>query len=162
MWRIRTTKQPPIGSDGPDLRSHITLSRRLMTDANTLRHMMTRYTNVGRKRTYLQASFDPDDDQIASNVASTSSLRSPDTTRTLHESSIDVPAIEPSRKRPRKSNANSKEDAAAESEPTTVTGDGNKESSQVIKSERTKKALAKLKAKEKAKRVKSAYFLPPV
>jgi hypothetical protein len=123
--------------------------------------MMTRYTNVGRKRTYLQASFDPGDDQIASNVASTSSLRSPDTTRTLHENSVDVP-IEPSRKRPRKSNANSKEEAAAESGPTTVTGDGNKESPQVIKSERTKKALAKLKAKEKAKRVKSAYFLPPV
>ena len=122
---------------------------------------MTRYTNVGRKRTYLQASFDPGDDQIASNVASTSSLRSPDTTRTLHENSVDVP-IEPSRKRPRKSNANSKEEAAAESGPTTVTGDGNKESPQVIKSERTKKALAKLKAKEKAKRVKSAYFLPPV
>jgi len=116
---------------------------------------MTRYTNVGRKRTYLQASFDPNDDQIASNGASASSSRSPDATRTLHESSVDAPT-ESRRKRPRKSKENSEEKAAAEPGPAAADGDGSRKNSQVTKSERKKKALAKLKAKEKAKRSKSA------
>jgi hypothetical protein len=121
---------------------------------------MTRYTNVGKKRTYLQASFDPNNDQIASNVASTSSLRS-DATCTLHESSADPPA-ESRRKRPRKSKESSEEKIGAEPGPASVDGDGSRKNLQVTKSERKKKALAKLKAKEKAKerakRAKSACF----
>src|SRR5579863_7483473 len=117
---------------------------------------MTRYTNVGRKRTYLQASFDPNDDQITSNVASTSSPRAPDAT---HESIVDTPA-EPKRKRPRKSKESSEEKVTAEPGSAAVAGDGSGKNSQNIKSERKKKALAKLKAKEKAKerakRAKSA------
>jgi hypothetical protein len=116
---------------------------------------MTRYTNLGKKRTYLQASFDPNDDQIASNVASTSSPRSPDATRTLHENSVDAPA-ESHRKRPRMSKEKSEEKAAAEPGPGAADGDGSRKNSQATKSERKRKALAKLKEKEKAKRTKSA------
>jgi zinc finger CCHC domain-containing protein 9 len=122
---------------------------------------MTRYTNVGRKRTYLQANFDPNDDQIASNVTSTSSLRPPNATFTLHESIADPPA-ESRRKRPRKSKESSEETKAAEPGPASVDGDGSRKNLQVSKSERKKKSLAKLKAKEKAKerakRAKSACF----
>lgn len=133
-------------ADGPVLRSRI---------VHALLPTMTRYTNVGRKRTYLQASFNPNDDQIASNVASTSSSRSPDAAHTLHESSVDAHA-ESRRKRPRKSKEISEEKSAAEPGPATADGDGSRNNSQVTKSERKKKALAKLKAKAKAKRTKSA------
>jgi len=116
---------------------------------------MTRYTNVGRKRTYVQASFDPGDDQITSNLASTSALNSLDTSRTTHETSIDA-APEPSRKRSRKSKDRSGEKQTAESVSAVVISAGDKKNPPVTKSERAKKALAKLKAKEKAKRAKSA------
>ena len=124
-----------------------------------LRHTMTRYTNVGRKRTYLQASFDPNDDQ---NVASTSSPPSPDVTPSHTSNGTgaarDAPA-EPSRKRRRKSNRNSEENVADGSGPPAADAEGGSgKNPRATKSEKAKKALAKLKAKEKAKRVKSAYF----
>jgi zinc finger CCHC domain-containing protein 9 len=120
---------------------------------------MTRYTNVGRKRTYVQASFDPNDDQTTTNAAaSTSALDSLalDVSCASYESSVNAPP-ESNHKRRRKSEENSGEKVAAEPAPAgTVAGGENKKNSQVTKTERKKKALARLKAKEKAKRAKSA------
>jgi hypothetical protein len=102
---------------------------------------MTRYTNISRKRTYLQASFDPKNDQVATtNVASTPVLGTPDVSQFQHEGNADAPVKSSSCKRRRKSKGDSEEKA-------------------VVKSQKTKKAPAKLKAKEKAKRVKcTGYF----
>jgi hypothetical protein len=115
---------------------------------------MTRYTNVGWKRTFYQASFDPNDDQSASNTASTSMLGPPnDTAAPSH--TIDTPA-ESDRKRRRKSKANSED-----SIPATISSDGDKTSLSITKSERTKVLAAKpeLKANlKKARRAKSALF----
>jgi len=60
---------------------------------------------------------------------------------------------EPSRKRRRRSKAGSEENIAADSSPAAIENDGNDKP--MLKSEKTKKALAKLKAKEKAKRAKN-------
>ena len=124
---------------------------------------MTRYTNVGWKRTYFQASSDPKDDQIASNTASTSVQGSShDLAASSHApygSSDDTPA-ESNRKRRRKSKSNAEPIAATESTPAAIASDGDMTSSLVTKSERTKVQTAKLKrsAKEKARRAKSACF----
>ena len=124
---------------------------------------MTRYTNVGWKRTYFQASSDPKDDQIASNTASTSGQGSPhDAAASSHGpygSNNDTPA-EPNRKRRRKSKSNAEPNAATESTPANIASDGDETSSLVTKSERTKVQTAKQKrnAKEKARRAKSACF----
>ena len=124
---------------------------------------MTRYTNVGWKRTYFQATF-PNDIQIPGNTASTSAQGSlHDAAATSHDpygSSNDTPA-EPNSKRRRKSKSNSEPNMAAESIPATVTSVGDKTSPSGTRSETTKYPAGKLKpkAKEKAKRAKSAYFV---
>ena len=123
---------------------------------------MTRYTNVGWKRTYFQATF-PNDIQIPGNTASTSAQGSlHDAAASSHDpygSSNDTPA-EPNSKRRRKSKSSSEPNAAAESIISTVASDGEKTSPSGIRSERTKVPARKLKpkAKEKARRAKSAYF----
>ncbi|KAF8274573.1 hypothetical protein EI94DRAFT_1713750 [Lactarius quietus] len=108
---------------------------------------MTRYTNSGRKRTYLQASFDPNEHEVLTTAASTSVLDSSDPLQNQQE----VTPPEPSRKRRRRSQVASEERAVADTAP--IEGDG--DDRPVIKSEKTKKALAKLKAKERAKRAKN-------
>jgi hypothetical protein len=112
---------------------------------------MTRYTNIGRKRTYIQATFDPKNDHQASTTiaASTPVL---DTSDLQHEGSVDTPVESNRPKRRRKSDGNSD---VARSTTAIAASDGEKKKS-VVKSEKTKKALAKLKAKEKAKRAKCA------
>ncbi len=117
---------------------------------------MTRYTNVGWKRTYHQASFDPNGDQIARNTASTSLIGS-DAAATSHapyESSIDTPA-ESNRIRRKKSKVDSVDSegkVVADSKAATIAVDGDKTSSSVTKSKRTKKVLAaKLKLKARGK-----------
>lgn len=124
---------------------------------------MTRYTNVGWKRTHFQASF-PNDIQISGNTASTSVQGSPHDAATLshapHGSSNDTPA-EPNRKRRRKSKSNSELNVDAVSFPAAVASDGDdKTRSSGTRSERTKLPAAKLKlrAKEKARTAKSASF----
>jgi len=125
------------------------------------RHTMTRYTNVGRKRTHLQATFDPNDDQNFPNVASTSSLPSQDVTLSGTSNGTgaasDAPA-ESRHKRRRKSKRNSEGKVSEESGPAADAGDGSAKNSRVTKSEKAKKARTKPMAKVKAKRVKSAYF----
>ena len=101
---------------------------------------MTRYTNSGRKRTYLQASFDPHDHESLTTAAAQGSSDAPQEFRAGA-----LPEL--SRKRRRE------EKLAAESSTAAVKNDGNDKP--VVKSEKKKKALAKLKAKEKAKRAKS-------
>jgi hypothetical protein len=110
---------------------------------------MTRYTNNGLKRTYLQASFDPNDHEILTKAASASGL---DPLQAQQEVRVGV-VPEPSRKRRQRSKVGSEEKIAADSSTAAVENDGNDKS--MLKSEKTKKALAKLKAKEKAKRTKS-------
>jgi hypothetical protein len=105
---------------------------------------MTRYTNSGRKRTYLQASFDPNDLEILTTAASAPGL----------DSSQEIRAgasPEPSRKRRRKSKVGSEEKALA----STAAVESDVKDRPVVKSEKTIKGLAKLKAKERAKRAKS-------
>ncbi|KAH9083575.1 hypothetical protein EDB83DRAFT_2330011 [Lactarius deliciosus] len=104
---------------------------------------MTRYTNAGRKRTYVQASFDPNDHETLTTAASASGLDSSDPLQAQQEARVGT-SPEPSRKRRRRSKVGSEEKI--------VTDDGNDKP--VAKSEKTKKALAKLKAKERAKRAK--------
>ena len=111
---------------------------------------MTRYTNNGRKRTYLQASFDPNDHETLTKTASTSALDSSDA-----QQEVGVGAMpEPSRKRHRKSKVGSEEEKIAADSSTVAVGNDGKDKP-MLKSEKSKKALAKLKAKEKAKRAKS-------
>ena len=124
---------------------------------------MTRYTDVGWKRTYFQASFDPNDDQIASHTASTSVLASPHDADAKapapNGSNIDTPT-EPNHKRRRKSEPDSERGLAVDSVPAAVANDGDKMSSSVTDSARPKartKVLA-AKLKEKARRAKSAFF----
>jgi hypothetical protein len=112
---------------------------------------MTRYTNIGRQRTYIQATFDPKNDHQASTTISASTPVL-DTLDIEHEGSVDTPVESNRRKRRRKSDGNS--DVAGPTLPI-VASDSEKKKS-VVKSEKTKKALAKLKAKEKAKRAKCA------
>jgi hypothetical protein len=107
---------------------------------------MTRYTNSGRKRTYLQASFDPNDHESLTKAAVQGS------SDVQQEVRADT-SPEPSRKRRRRSKEGSEEKIAADSSTAAVKDDGNDKP--VVKSEKTKKALAKLKAKEHAKRAKS-------
>ena len=127
---------------------------------------MTRYTNVGWKRTYFQAqaSFDPNDDQIASNTASTSVLGPPHDAAAKaspapYESNIDTPA-ESNHKRRRKSKANSERGVVVDSVPAAIANDADKASSSVTNSARTKtrKKVLAAKLKEKARRAKSAFF----
>lgn len=113
---------------------------------------MTRYTNTGRKRTHLQASFDPTDHEILTTAASTSALDSSNTLQTQQEVRADA-LPEPSRKRPRKRQVGSEEQVVVGSSTAAV--EDNRNDKQVIKREKTKRALEKLKAKEKAKRAKS-------
>lgn len=121
---------------------------------------MTRYTNIGRKRTYINASFDPKNDQaVTTNAASTSAPGPAGTSQIQHEGSVDAPVESSSRKRRRKSKGNSEEKTTAESTPAIAANDGEKKS--VVKSEKTRKALAKLKAKERAKRGKCALMIKP-
>ncbi len=124
---------------------------------------MTRYTNVGWKRTYHQASFDPDDDQGARNTASTSVLSSSDAASTSHasyKSGIDIPLVaEPNRKSRRKSKADSERRVEADSAPVAIASNEEKTSSSVTKNTKTKKVLTaklKLKGKLKTRRAKSA------
>jgi hypothetical protein len=119
---------------------------------------MTRYTNIGRKRTYLQASFDPENDQITTtNAASPPPLSTPDSSPFQHEASVDAALVKSgSRKRRRKSKGDSEEKRVAESTLVIAPHDG--EQKAVVKSQKTKKALAKLKAKEKARRIKCTWF----
>ena len=105
-------------------------------------HIMTRYTNSGRKRTYLQASFDPNDHESLTTAAAQ------DSSDAQQEATAGA-LPEPSRKRQR----TGEEKLTAESSTAAAKNDGNDKP--VVKSEKTKKALAKLKAKEKAKRAKS-------
>ncbi|KAI0256065.1 hypothetical protein BJV78DRAFT_436283 [Lactifluus subvellereus] len=127
--------------------------------AITSGHTMTRYTNIGRKRTYIQASFDPKNDQVTTtNAASTSAPGTPGTSQTHHEGSVDTPVKSSSRKRRRKSKGDSEETTAAESTPAIAANDGEKNKS-MAKSEKTRKALARLKAKERAKRDKCALII---
>ncbi|KAH9002149.1 hypothetical protein EDB86DRAFT_369956 [Lactarius hatsudake] len=104
---------------------------------------MTRYTNAGRKRTYLQASFDPNDHETLTTATSASGLDSSDPLQAQQEARVGT-SPEPGRKRRRRSKVGSEEKIVAD--------DGNDKP--VVKSEKTKKALAKLKAKERAKRAK--------
>ncbi|KAI9442259.1 hypothetical protein H4582DRAFT_1927424 [Lactarius indigo] len=103
---------------------------------------MTRYTNAGRKRTYLQASFGPNDHETLTTTTSASVLDSSDPLQAQQE--VRVGDVQPSRKRRRRSKVGSEEKVVAD--------DG--DDKPVVKSEKTKKALAKLKAKERAKRAK--------
>ncbi|KAH9018997.1 hypothetical protein EDB85DRAFT_2009910 [Lactarius pseudohatsudake] len=105
---------------------------------------MTRYTNAGRKRTYVQASFDPNDHETLTTAASASGPDSSDPLQAQQEARVGT-SPEPSRKRRRRSKVGSEEKIVADD-------DGNDKP--VVKSEKTKKALAKLKAKERAKRAK--------
>jgi hypothetical protein len=116
---------------------------------------MTRYTNIGWKKTYIQASFDPKNDQVSTtSSASTPALGTPNASQTQHEGGVDAPVKSSSRNRHRKSKGDSEERTVAESLPAIAASDREKKS--VVKSEKTKKALAKLKAKERAKRAKCA------
>ncbi|KAH9176267.1 hypothetical protein EDB89DRAFT_1940181 [Lactarius sanguifluus] len=63
---------------------------------------MTRYTNAGRKRTYLQASFDPIDHETLTTAASASGLDSSDPLQVQQEARVGT-SPEPSRKRRRRS-----------------------------------------------------------
>jgi hypothetical protein len=117
---------------------------------------MTRYTNVGWKRTYHQASFDPNDDQIAPSAPSTSVPGSSDAAAQF-ESIIDTPA-ESNRKRRRKSKADSERKVAADSTPAAIASDEDKTNSSVAEKKRTRVLAGrpKPKTKEKMRRAKSA------
>ena len=104
---------------------------------------MMRYTNSGRKRTYLQATRDPNDHESLTTVVAQDSSDAQQEARA-------GAWPEPIRKRQQRC----EEKIAAESSTAAVKNDGNDKP--VVKSEKTKKMLAKLKAKEKAKRAKSA------
>lgn len=117
---------------------------------------MTRYTNVGWKRAYHQASFDPNDDQIARSTPSASVAGSFDAAATSHtqfESTMDKAG--PNRKRRRKSEADSEPKVAAGS---TLTANEDKTNSSATEKKRKKVLVrrSKLKAKEKTRRIKSA------
>ncbi|KAI0268729.1 hypothetical protein BC834DRAFT_651030 [Gloeopeniophorella convolvens] len=112
---------------------------------------MTRYTNFGRKRTYVEATFDPHDDDLVEVPASTSALDTLDVTPQTQDESDKAP-VETTRKRRRKSATASETGVAVKTATDAPQGE---ESKKAVKSEKTKKALAKLKAKEKAKRAKT-------
>lgn len=118
---------------------------------------MTRYTNVGWKRTYHQASFDLNGDQIARSTPSTPVPGSSDAAAQF-ESIIDTPA-EPNRKRRRKSKGDSEREVAADSTPAAI-ADEDKASSLVVEKKKTKiradRPKPKPKTKEKTRRAKSA------
>ena len=117
---------------------------------------MTRYTNVGWKRTYHQASFDTNDDQIAPSTPSTPVPGSSDATAQF-ETIIDTPA-ESNRKRRRKSKADSERKVKADSTPAALASDEDKTSSSVAEKKRMKVLAGRPKPKtnEKTRRAKSA------
>ena len=120
---------------------------------------MTRYTNVGWKRTYHQANFDPNDDQIARSTPSTPVPCSSDAATTSHaqfEGIIGTPA-ESNRKRPRISKGDPERKVVPDFTPAAIAGNNDKTSSSVAEKKR-RKVLAgrpKLKTKEKTRRAKS-------
>ena len=122
---------------------------------------MTRYTNVGWKRAYHQASFHPNDDRTARNTPSTSVAGSSDnaaaTSHAQIESITDIPA-ESNRKRRRKSKVESERKVAAYSTPAAIANDGDKMSSSVAEKKRTKVLAGRPKprSREKTKRARSA------
>jgi len=128
------------------------------TSGHSLSGTMTRYTNVGWKRTYHQAGFDPNDDQIAQSTPSTPvHVPSSSDAAAQFESIIDTPA-ESNLKRRRKSNAESERKVAADSAPAAIASDEDKMSSSVAEKKRTKALAGRPKPKTKAKtrRAKSA------
>jgi hypothetical protein len=119
---------------------------------------MTRYTNVGWKRTYHQASFDPNDDQIArSHGTPSTSVPGSSDAAAQFESIIDTPA-ESNRKRRRKIKADLERRVAADSTPAAIASDEDKTSSSVAEKKRTRVLAGrpKPKTKEKIRRAKSA------
>ena len=121
---------------------------------------MTRYTNVGWKRAYHQASFHPNDDRIARSTSSTSVVGSSDAAATSHaqfEHTIDTPG-ESNSKRRRKSKAYLERKVAADSTPAAIANDGDMTSSSVAEKKRTKVLAGRPKprTREKARRAKSA------
>jgi hypothetical protein len=123
---------------------------------------MTRYTNVGWKRAYHQASFDRNNDQITRSTPSTPVPGPSDAAATSHTQSesiiqVDSPA-EPKRKRRRKSKVDSEGNVAVDSTPADIANDEDKMSPLVAKKQGTKVLVGrpKLKTKEKTRRSKSA------
>jgi hypothetical protein len=116
---------------------------------------MTRYTNVGWKRTYHQASSDPNDDQIARSAPSTPVPGSSDAAAQF-ESTNDTPA-ESNRKRRRKSKADPEREVVAESTPAAIATGEDKTSSSASEKKRTKilAGRPKPRTKEKTRRAKS-------
>jgi hypothetical protein len=119
---------------------------------------MTRYTNVGWKRTYHQAGFDPNDDQIPRSTPSTPVPGSSDAAAQFE--SIDTP-VESNRKRRRKCKADSERMVAVDSTPAAIASDEGKTSSSVAEKKSTKVVTGrpKPKTKEKTRRAKSVYIL---
>ncbi|KAI0305620.1 hypothetical protein B0F90DRAFT_1699495 [Multifurca ochricompacta] len=108
---------------------------------------MTRYTNIGRKRTYLQASFDPNNEELSTKdpLTPVSGILNP--SRAQQESNVSELARS-SRKRRRKSKGSS--ETAEEPSLAAITG------------EKTKNSLAKSMADEKTKRAKRRSAAPEV
>lgn len=117
---------------------------------------MTRYTNVGWKRTYHQASSDPNDDQIP---RSTLSTPVPSSSDAQFEGIIETPA-ESNRERPRKVKADSERKMAVGSTPAAIASNEDKTSSSVAEKKRREVIAGrrKPKTKEKTRRAKSEYF----
>ena len=111
--------------------------------------------NTGRKRTYLQASFDPYDHGILTTVASTPAVDASDKLQAKQEVRVDV-LPEPSRKRPRKDRqVGSEEQVGVDSSTAAIEDDGNDKPA--VKTEKTKWALEKLKAKKRRNGPKVRY-----
>lgn len=138
---------------------------------------MTRYTNIGRKRTYVEAGFDPrDEDATPTQTPGASTSIAPEShVEAEHPSqpqsdSVDTSAATevPSEKRKRKRSKKRKDGGTAQNEETSAAADGEAGQSgsgeervvkESLKSEKVKKANSKLKDKKKAKRVKGAFPL---
>lgn len=131
---------------------------------------MTRYTNLGRKRTYVEAGFNyRDEDQLSTQTAgaSTSSASGPrlecnPPEKQLEDSGDTITASSPKRKRKRSKKRN--ESGDANEERTTADGqagetsdDPEKEIKAAVKSAKIQKANSRLKDKKKAKRAKGAF-----
>lgn len=135
---------------------------------------MTRYTNLGRKRTHVEAGFNyRDEDEIPTHtlgaststgpvpqVQSTSPGQPPAESETTTAASTELSSEKRKRKRSkkRKESGEGQDEHATEHGEEGVTGDGQgKEVKTSTKSEKIKKANSKLKDKNKAKRVKGAF-----
>lgn len=134
---------------------------------------MTRYTNLGRKRTYVEAGFNlPNEGDIPAQTpaASTSSVAAPqvlaETSLQPQSSSVDTSTDTgtPSEKRKRIRSKKRKDGSEGQNEEIPAGGEadqsGNDEGNvakESLKSEKVKKANSKLKDKKKAKRVKGAF-----